>query len=76
MIKGILQDAWWLSTFLYIPLLCAYILCFLLAHSKSPSLDLLLPFGSMRIHGVQQDQGQSNRLSTSALHWEVESLLI
>ena len=73
MIKGILQDTWWLSSFSYIPLLCAYKLCYLLAPFKNLSLDLLLPFVSMRIHGVQKDQGQSNnRLSTSALQWEVE----
>ena len=66
MIKGILQDAWWLSSFSFIHIICAYILCYLLAPFKNPSLDSLLPFGSMRIHGVQQDQGQSNRLSTTA----------
>ena len=46
MIKGILQDTWWLSSFSYIPLLCAFILCYLLAPFKYPSLDLLFPFGS------------------------------
>ena len=45
MMKGILQDTWWLS-FSYIPLLCAYVSCYLLAPFKNPSLDLLLPFGS------------------------------
>ena len=72
MIKGILQNTWWLSSFSYTPLLCANILCYLLAPFKNPSLDLLLPFGSMRIHEVQQDQGKSNRLSTCAMQWEVE----
>ena len=72
MIKGILQNTWWLSSFSYTPLLCANILCYLLAPFKNPSLDLLLQFGSMRIHGVQEDQGQSKRLSISAMQWEVE----